>query len=187
MKEAELKEKISGHIKTLIKNKGIYVICPRYENYQEAIELILTQLITKNKQAGIYIKLGEDYLVFHERLKTVGIDVSELFFIYCHGREMERFFEAANCTFISSPRSLTELSLAITTSINSGKFDFLLFDSIIALLAYNTPEVAEKFINYVIAKLRNYGIAGIIISSKDEAASTKLATILAKLCDTVVE
>lgn len=185
MKEAELK--VSGQVKALIKGKGVLMLCPGSKNYLEVTELTLRELITKHEQAGIYIKLGQDYLAFHERLKTAGIDVSKLYFIYCHGRGLEKLFEAANCTFVSSPSSLTELSLAITTLTNSGKFNFLLLDSMIALLAYNKPEITEKFVNYLIAKLRAYGIAGIIVTLKDDAASMKLSLPLAKLCDAVIE
>ncbi len=186
MKEVQFGEKISGQIKTLITGRSIWLVCPGSEDYHEAIELLLRELVTRHNKTGIYITLSKQYLTFHEHLKTVGIDVSKLYFIYCNGKKMEKLCELANCVFISSPKSLTELSLAVINALNLGKFDFLFFDSISELLEYNGPELTEKFVNYLAAKLRDYGLAGIAISLKGDAESAKLSPFLSRLCDKVI-
>jgi hypothetical protein len=80
------------------------------------------------------------------------------------------------------PKSLTELSLAVNVLTNSGKYDFLVFDSLTSLLIYNNPNIVEKFCLYLANKTRNLNIRAIFLAINEEK-SEKLGAVLSQSID----
>ena len=68
----------------------------------------------------------------------------------------------------NGPQSLTEISLVINDLINKTKSDIVIFDSLSTLLIYNNLETTQKFLQYIINRVHNDNITGIIISINDE-------------------
>lgn len=62
---------------------------------------------------------------------------------------------------ISSPDSLTELSIKINNIIVSNNIDYFILDSIDNMLRYNTKSDVERFIVYLKNRLTSYNIKSI--------------------------
>ena len=61
--------------------------------------------------------------------------------------------QTEGCYFVSSPGSLTELSIAICRVIRHG-FDYLVFDSLTNMMIYEKKAPVIKFIYSIINKIR---------------------------------
>ena len=186
MSNAELEKKIAKQIKMINNERGICLFCSQSESYHKVNGIILKELTNKYKFTGIYVTLNKEHSFLEKNLKKGGTDVSKLYFIDGTSKNNEKN-NTNNCTFISSPQSLTELSLAISAVTESGKFAFLFLDSISTLLVYNDLKTVEKFTNYLINKIRNLKIVGIIITLDDEGESKKLNTIISQFCDAYIK
>lgn len=145
-----------------IKGKnGIYLLVSKPENYsQDKINLLL-HLTKKLNCKGVCVLLNSSYAVVTGQLKNKGVDVSTLFFIDCTGQKVDKA-GISNCIFVQSPGSLTELSLAVTTVLNSGKikWDFVVVDSINTFLVHNALQMCQRFLQFLMGKLRAYGVNG---------------------------
>ena len=168
MKEQEIRKKVIELSKKL-KNKEIHVVLSSDTQYNKINDMLLTIIIKEQKLKCIYVSLNKEYKILQKRLNSLGIDSSKMYFIDGTGKTVK----ADNCTFLSGPHSLTELSLAITEAINTGKFDFLFFDSISTLLIYNTIKTTEKFSHYMTSKIRDNNLGSIIISLKKDKEAEK--------------
>ena len=62
---------------------------------------------------------------------------------------------------VSSPAALTELSIAISEVMKSGKFDLLVFDSLSTLKIHSTENTAIRFTSNLINKIRSKKDKGI--------------------------
>ncbi len=177
------KEHIKEALKALSKTTtDIYVFISPVEDYHKNNYFILKYLTKTLKLKGIHVTLNASYKSLSNDLKSNGTNTENLFFIDGISKTQEKVSNTKNCIFIQSPRGLTELSLAITDTINTGDYDFLFFDSISTLLIHNELRTAEKFSHYLINKLKHLDLRGIIISL-DEEDSKRLLPILSQVCD----
>ena len=80
---------------------------------------------------------------------------------------------AGKVFYLSGPESLTDLSIAITVATNTGKYGFLLIDSLSTLLIYNDAHNTQKFAHYLISKMSSYGMT-LAILTLDEDNSIKV-------------
>jgi len=179
---AALKNKILKKIESLKRKNGIYLFISPAEYYNLINSTILAYYTKTRKKSGIYVTLNKSFKSISASLNEEGIDVSRLYFIDGITRTENNNAKDKNCTFISSPHALTELSLAITTATNTGKFDFLFFDSINTLLIYNDLKTTQKFAHYVITKMREANLGGIIFSL-DEASGKNVIPAITQFCD----
>tara|TARA_Y100000294_G_scaffold176795_1_gene200239 strand:- start:905 stop:1492 length:588 start_codon:yes stop_codon:yes gene_type:complete len=182
MDESQIRKKIEAKLKLIAENK-IYVFVSSPEYYHLVNNIILKYLTKKLKLNGIYVTLNIPYSQLQNSLKKHGTDISKLYFIDGISKKTSgKIPKADNCAFTSNPESLTELSLSITEKSNTGKFKFLFLDSISTLLIYHNSKTIEKFSHYMINKLRNANLSGVIMSL-DEENSKKLIPLLSQFCD----
>lgn len=168
----------------VVKGKGIYIIVPKPSDYNE-VDMILISYLTKKLQfPGIFVSLNTEYFKILEMMKMKGIDTSKLFFIDAVSKMTNKTIKNNDTTsFISSPGSLTELSLLLNNLINTGKFKFLFLDSLSTLLIYNDLKTAEQFSHYLVSRLRNSNTIGIITSIAKEDSREALLDFIVQLCD----
>lgn len=185
MKETEIRKYLSKELKRF-KDKSIHIVLTKPEDYQLTNMIILEILIKKLRLTGIYVTLNKPHLTISASLKDRNIDTSKLYFIDATGKQTGKRAKAANCSFIRSPESLTELSLAMTALANTGKFDFLFFDSLSTLLMYNDLETTGRFVHYMVSKIRNLNLRGIMISVVEEK-SNKLIPVVSQFCDDIIK
>lgn len=182
MNEAELKKALGKKLDSTGDKNGIYVFVSPPKQYNLINDAILSHYTQNEKKAGIYVTLNKGYKFVIKNLEAQGCDVSKLYFIDGITKTQAEDAKADNCTFISSPQALTELSLAISTATNTGRFEFLFLDSVNTILIYNDLKTTEKFTHYVITKLRETNVGGIIFSLEEESAN-KLIPIITQFCD----
>ena len=184
MSEVSLKKRLEKAQKK-IKNKGVYICVLQPEDYHIKDDAIIDYLTKKLNKKGIYVTLNKPYNDLSANLKSRNINTSRLYFIDGTSKSNaggKTVADKEKCAYISSPESLTELSLIITNESNKGEFQFLFFDSITTLLLYNSVTATEKFMFYIIPKARNLGMEMILISINEEN-SNKLLPMLSQICD----
>lgn len=186
MKEEEIKAKFINLAKK-IKNKEIHLILSDDKQYQKINDILFITLLKEQNFKCIYISLNNEYRILQKRLNNLGIDSTNIYFIDGVSKTTGKLVKADNCTFLSSQHSLTELSLAITTAINTGQFDFLFFDSLSTLLIYNDLKTTEKFAHYMISKIRDNDLGSILISMKRDKETQTLIPILSQFCDGCID
>jgi KaiC/GvpD/RAD55 family RecA-like ATPase len=179
---------LEGEIARKLKdNKGIYVLASSAEEYEGVKMSALRVLVNIRKQAGIYVTLTKPYMNLRENFENNGVNISRLYFIDCISLKEGKRQETDNCTYISGPTSLTELSLAITAAANTGKLDFLFLDSVSSLLMYNDRASSAKFFHYLISKMLSYEIGGVILAFRQDKETIKLLPVLMQFCDECIE
>ena len=181
-----IKSKVLKKIESLKKKNGIYLFISSAGYYNIINSTILSYYTKTEKKAGIYVTLNKGFKPMSASLNEEGVDVSRLYFIDGITRTENSEIKDKNCTFISSPHALTELSLAITTATNTGIFDFLFFDSINTLLIYNDLKTTQKFAHYVITKMREANLGGIIFSLDEESGKNVIPAIT-QFCDDCIK
>ena len=166
----------------MIKGKGVYLFISQAENYHSVSLGLFSQLAKKPRQKGIYISLNKGYSQIKEHLKKNHIKTSNLFFIVS---SKNKECGGEDCRCIPGAESLTSLSLAITAAIDTGGFDYVILDSINTLLVYNDQKTVQKFVHYLVGKLKSFGVAGILIGVEDDSFHS-LKPMLTQFCDNCV-
>lgn len=141
----------------LKKEKGndqiVLLIIPN-ELYSEQVTDISKQLADNYKNI-CYVSLNKLYNVLLRSFEDNKIDIDRFFFIDTITKTtIPSVAATGQCTYISSPSALTELSINITKVLNTGKFDVILFDSLSTLLIYNEGSVITRFMHDLMGKIR---------------------------------
>lgn len=139
----------------------------------------------EKKLNGIYVSLNIPCHKLSNELKAKGIDLSKMHIVNCIGGVKKKCTNC-NCSFPRYNGSLTELSVIITKQINTGKFDFIVLDSVTTLLVYNKTETVERFIQYFVNKVRLLDMEGVILSVEGEEKSKKIIGVLSQFCDKTI-
>jgi len=164
--------------------KGANIIVCKSINYNQINNIIRKYL--SEHLSGIYVTLNKSHPSLLQELKNNKIDTSKLYFIDSVCKKIaKKLKEEVNCVDIEGVESLTELSLAISSASHTGKFKFLIFDSITTLLIYHDQETAEKFISYLINKLKSLDMS-IILISIDEEKSNKIVDFISQFADKII-
>ena len=180
MANSDVKEKILNVLSKTEKTKKVYVFISSSNDYKGVNKEILTYFNVKKKYPGIYVSLNKDYEELVSDLEDMKINTKNIFFIICS--KDNKKIEKDNCIYIQGPESLTELSLVMTNTTNMGGFKYLFFDSLSTLLIYNDLKTSQKFSTYIINKLKEKEILGLLTSLNDQDAK-KLTSAIIPLCD----
>jgi KaiC/GvpD/RAD55 family RecA-like ATPase len=160
-----------------LKDKSVYLLAMSPEHYVYVREY-LPKMLPKNDRPCLYVSLNQPLAYLAHYLDTLGADKSGF-----------RIIDACPAKLSKSPASgalsLTKLSMDITHAADEGKYRFLIFDSLTTLLVYSDQNTAERFMHYLINKLRLLGTGGIILVVNDDA-SKKVTPTLAQFCDEVL-
>ena len=184
MNVAELQKKLK-----VLKPHYIVLFITDPKEYHKTNTMLLKLLVNYEKMSGIYITVNKPFLTLYEELKEAGVNVDNIFFIDCITKTAGgKPTVTENCLFMSSPRNLTELAIALTQAINSmgGSGDrFLFLDSLSTLLIYNTSDTIAQFSHFLVTRIRLCGLKGIFISIKRDVDEKLLAT-LSEFVDEVI-
>lgn len=143
------------------KEKGVYLVMLKLENYDTFVESLFNEVLDKRIKA-IYVTMKVPAITILNRFKDKETIKSKLCFIDCISkydltfRSFDHYLLQANapeCVFIKSPKSLVELSLTVNDKAITGEYKFLFFDSLSALFEHNPPETAHEFTSWLSNKL----------------------------------
>jgi len=120
-------------------------------------------------------------------LEQKGINTKKLFFIDLITSEISEATEKIdNCLFMESPKSLTDLSIALSEAVKSMPGDkFIFLDTLSTLLVYNQLTTVTKFAHFLTSKMRQWDINGLLVSMEKET-DPNLQAQLAQFCDKVI-
>jgi hypothetical protein len=158
------------------------------EKALEASLSMIKHLINEKDYFGIIVSASRPYKNYVNLYEYRGIDTDKILFIDCisksHGAELE---ETGNVMYLEAPSDLTNISLAITESIekiNLKKFVFI--DSVTTMLIYNTPKIFARFVHGILTKLRISGVSGLLVSLEKET-DTEMQAQIVQLCDKIIK
>jgi len=159
-----------------IKESQILVLVIPDKQYTDRLQGIVKEL-SNNYQSICYVSLNRPYRTLKKNFEENRIDIGKFFFIDAITKTAEIPTPTENCEFISSPNALTELSLAISNSLERKKFDYILFDSLSTLLVYESDIVVTQFVHFLMAKIRVVGCRAIFTCLKQDLDSVLLKDI----------
>lgn len=164
-------------------SKATYVIVAESESYREVADTAIKLLTKDIKLKGVYACLNTNADILLERFKKIGADMSKLVLIDSTGDKIKN-----NQTIVvDSPKSLTALSLTIGETVQAHEFDFLFIDSLSTLLMYNSLEATEKFVHFMLNKMKNMHLGSIVIAMEGGKDSDKIVPIISQFCDKVIK
>jgi KaiC/GvpD/RAD55 family RecA-like ATPase len=167
----------------------IVLILTSAEKYVSTTMHVLRTMINQRKHECIYVTINRPYNVMANVLKEGKIDTKSIFFIDMISKMTNIAADGAeDCLFVSSPESLTELSIAINESVKNrgSKNKFLFFDSLSTLLLYNQAGTVTKFAHFLLGKMKTDCVEAIILSLEKEM-DEKMINQLSVFVDKVIK
>jgi len=158
------------------------------KNYQKTNVEIIKFLINQDKTPGVYVTLNKPHNIIERLLKTNNIDPRVIIFIDgATPQSNKKNKKEKNCLFIGSPEKLSDISVAMDQAVKAlPKEKFVFFDSINTLTIFNNPATVARFAHYLMGKMREWKIKGIIITLKKEA-DKNLLDQLTQLSDSRID
>ena len=163
-------------------SKVILLVVPA-DTYNQSL-LKFVKKIDKNKICYVSINKGHSALV--EAFKSKKINLKNLFFIDCVTKTIFEPKEEHNCVFISSPKAITELSLALNKLMDAS-FPSILVDSLSTLMIYHKSKTITKFIHHLINEARVNSDIYLTLTISDKDRNTELYSKIEVLVDEVIK
>ncbi len=164
-----VKEKLEKELESAPKNFIVQVESPS-EEYNTVIDTSI-EFLLKDKDAKkiIYVTLNKPVSMLLHGFEAKKIDSNRFFFIDgISGSSQRRESDDKKFVVLSGPTALTELSIEITKAKETGQFDYIFFDTISTLLIYNSPKRCLQFSYFLLTKLRDFELSGLIIYLKSD-------------------
>jgi len=131
--------------------------------YDNIVVNVVKQL---NNKKTCYITLNKTYDALIELLKTKNADIEKFVFMDGITKNVRNISNMDNCFFIDPPSNLTDLSRNIYELLKNG-FDYIIFDSLSNLFAYQKENAIEYFVQNLINILEESNCKGIFFALKD--------------------
>ena len=184
MNPTQIRKKVVVQLARIKSKNGVYIFVSKSKDYLTVNREIISYLTKNLKFCGVYISLNNSCKTMLEIFDKEKIDTKKLLFIESAGQEQKS--KVKNCVSLQSNQSLTELSLSISTACKNDMIKFVFLDSVSTLLIYNNLETTERFVHYMVNKIRNMGFFVVLISI-DEEKSNQLLPILSQFCDKIIQ
>lgn len=168
----------------LHKSGGVYAVIVSSENYNDLNGKIIKYLVKKERLKGIYVSLNKPHDIVDDSLKSEKVNTKSVFYVDAASSD-KKSCSADRCICLQNGKSLTELSHAISNAYLKDKYNFCFLDSLSTLLVYNSKNTTEKFLHYIINKIRSTGLMLVVVSI-DEKNSNELLPIISQFCDGVI-
>jgi KaiC/GvpD/RAD55 family RecA-like ATPase len=170
-------------IRKEITTNDIVVFLIPNNTFQEKVTTI-AEASAKSFDSICYVSLNKPYQTLLSVFQKQGIDPHKIVFIdgVTAGFKQAGLQEVV---FVSSPRALTEINIAINKVIQKDHIQHIIFDSISTLLAYEQPSTVIKFSHSVISSLRAAKIKGAFVGLVEDSKG-ELVKDLSMFVDKVI-
>ena len=169
--------------KELKKNHVILLVVPN-KDYNKVVLKEVKKLKGKNI---CYVTTNKGHSALVNEFEKNKIDTKNFFFIDCvTATIIKPKIVPPNCALVSSPRALTELSLAINKFVNIH-FPLIFIDSLSTLLVYHSPKVLTNFVHNTINKVRETNQVIFVMTIAEKDKKTELYKKLQVLVDKVIQ
>jgi len=166
-----------------LKSGSILLVSISSRDYRDCLKNLVEFSVKKFKKI-CYVAANDPCGAIRDRV-CAG-DVSKLFFIDCVSSTVGKHKDENNVIFVSSPQALTEISIVAKKVIQSVGVDFVIFDSISAIMVYEKSLAILKFIHSLVLTCRDAKLAASFIILKEDVGN-ELLKDLAMFVDKVVE
>ncbi len=116
----------------------------------------------------LFISLTQPYKSAIETLNKNNVSLDKFTFIDVLTSTVRDPEPDPNCTFVSSPSALTEISVAFSKAVNDKKCDAAFFDSISVLTIYEDQNAVIKFVHNILTKSRVLGTKTVFVCLKED-------------------
>ena len=163
----ELKETFKKEVKSL--KDYILLVTSDAKSYQSTVVDLVKFLVDEQNIPGVYVTLNKPYEVMQRNFESSNIDMRLIIFIDATSRT-EGTKKVENCLYIGSPEKLSDMSVAMDQAIKGlpTTEKFLIFDSLNTLAIFNKPATVARFVHFLVGKMREWKIKGIIITLERE-------------------
>ena len=163
-----IKEKLEKELESAPENFIVQIEIPS-EEYNTVVDSSLNFLLKHNDSKIIYVTMNKPVSMILQNFESKHIDPKRFFFIDgISGSSQRKESDDKKFVTLGGPTALTELSIEITKAKDTGKFDFIFFDTLSTLLIYNSPKRCLQFSYFLLTKLRDFKLSGIIVYLKSE-------------------
>jgi len=163
-------------------NNVTLVVVPN-NNYNSSVLNFVKKL---DKKSFGYVSVNKGYSALIESFKNKKINLKNFFFVDCVTKTITEPKKVDNCIYVSSPKALTELSLATTKLIMAG-FDGVILDSLSTMLIYHKPKEISRFVHSIINKTRENTNLHLILTLSSKDQDSELFKEVEVFVDQVVE
>lgn len=165
----------------IVKNSSTVLLC-KSKNTNEALVDLCKSSSKKFKRICI-VSVNKPFTSLIKTLHEKKIDYSNFHFIDCISATFMQQIPSKQCTYISSPKALTELAIAIGGFIEDT--DLIIFDNISGLFIHNGELMTLRFLNSIISRLSRTRIRGVYLLVGE--TKQELVADISLLVDKVVE
>ncbi len=153
--DIDIKKEGENNPNTLLLVPGV-----KYDN------MVINVVKQLNNKKTCYITLNKTYDALTELLKTKNIDTEKFVFMDGITKNVRNISNTNNCYFIDPPSNLSDLSRNIYELLKN-RFDYIVFDSLSNLFAYQKENAIEYFIQNLINILEESNCRGVFFALKD--------------------
>lgn len=138
-------------IKKELKNNQIIMVVEPAEKYSQTVVDIARAL---SKKSLCYVTLNKTFDSLKEEFKKKKVNTENIIFIDAISKTIKQVPQQTDsCYYVSSPGSLTEISIAIDRFLRHN-FEYLVFDSLTNMLIYEKKAPVAKFISSIVNKIK---------------------------------
>lgn len=171
-----------------LKKGEVVLLVVSAEKYLAVSMDVLKHYCNNEKSSCVYVTVNRPYSTLMNLIKKNGINAEKLFVIDAITPKSAQTKSADNAIFIGNPKGLTDISISASAAVKSlhDGNKMLFFDSLSTLLIYNDEGSVTKFAHFLINKMKEWSISGVIISLEKET-DAKLFSQLSQFVDKVIE
>jgi KaiC/GvpD/RAD55 family RecA-like ATPase len=158
-------------IENELRENKILLVSLNSNVYRESLKS-LARFSLERFRKTCYVTLNDSQQVISQKLGIT--DYSKVFFIDCVTSTIKPPEPKEGVAFISSPKAFTEISIALKKAIKEQGVDFVIFDSISALLVYEKSMAAFKFIHSLILTCREGNLNTVFVILKEDVGASTL-------------
>lgn len=165
--------------KELAENNLILLSIPS-KSYSGTLTDVIRQL---SKELDLYVTLNNPYNFLVTKLKKEGVNSEKCYIIDTISSSINVKASTKNCTFVTAPNALTELSIAIHKAIKKTSPKVMIFDSLSALLIYLPINSIVEFTQDLVTKLKESNTQAVFPIIKNKEMINHMSMFISKVVE----
>jgi archaellum biogenesis ATPase FlaH len=165
-----------------VSSKSLVLLETRAGNHFDAVTDVLAVMLNKNMK-GVYVTVNRPSRYIISKMHKRSVDTDNVRFIDCISA-MAGDCENVECTYVETPAALEDIvnqSCSLLERIKSED-KFFIIDSLSALFIYNGLTFVRDFSLFLIKKLREKEVNGILVIIESEVPDD-IKKLLTEMCD----
>jgi len=167
-----IKDRVSVAIKV---NQSVGIQVPE-NRHSDLLEAIFNLMLSSPNDVWSFVTVNNTYAHISKTYREVS-EHKNVHFIDCISRAAGITPVKGNCTYIESPTMLEIASLEVMNTFQKKATEteqFVVIDSLSALMIYNDPEIIREFASLLLNKTRSKNIHLVTILIEEEVDTNKL-------------